>query len=104
MARALGEPALHTTYSNFKDEVAKRQGKARAALDRDVRCVLYRLQRASKARAIDPEGLALRGRTDGTSKSLAANDVMHAAGFQCAYLLRGVCIVRRPRTQKSPTT
>ncbi|NYT60625.1 NUDIX hydrolase [Alcaligenaceae bacterium] len=54
VARALGELALHTTYSNFKDEVAKRQGKARAALYHDVWNVLYRLQRAPKEMTTGP--------------------------------------------------
>ena len=32
-------------YSNFKDEVAQRQGKARSALYHDVWSVLYQLQK-----------------------------------------------------------
>jgi len=54
VARALGELALHTSYSNFKNEVAKRQGKARAALYHDVWDVLYRLQSAPKAMVAGP--------------------------------------------------
>lgn len=54
VARALSELALHTIYSNFKDEVAKRQGKARAALYHDVWDVLYRLQSTPKAIATGP--------------------------------------------------
>ena len=44
VAQALGELVMRATYSNFKNEVAKRQGEARAALYHDVWDVLYRLQ------------------------------------------------------------
>ncbi|NYT58225.1 NUDIX hydrolase [Alcaligenaceae bacterium] len=54
IVKALGELALQTTYSNFKDEVAKPQGKARAALYHDVWDVLYRLQSAPKAMVAGP--------------------------------------------------
>ncbi|NLY28157.1 MAG: hypothetical protein GX049_11545 [Alcaligenaceae bacterium] len=44
VARALGELALRTTYSNFKDAVAQQQGPQRAALYHEVWDVLYTLQ------------------------------------------------------------
>lgn len=44
VARALGELALRTTYSNFKNAVAHQQGPQRAALYHEVWDVLYTLQ------------------------------------------------------------
>ncbi len=44
VAAALGQMALNLNYSNFKDEVAKRQGKARALAYGKVWNALYELQ------------------------------------------------------------
>jgi len=45
VAMAMASLIETVDYSNFKDEVAQRQGKARSALYHDVWSVLYQLQK-----------------------------------------------------------
>lgn len=46
VAKAMARLVENLDYSNFKDEVAERQGHARAHLYHDVWSTLYRLQKA----------------------------------------------------------
>jgi ADP-ribose pyrophosphatase YjhB (NUDIX family) len=56
VAAAMSRMVEDLHYSNFKSEVAKRQGQARAKAYHDVWDILYRMQNDSKFEAVAPPG------------------------------------------------